>query len=209
MTTERTNTLTLPLAILASVAAGSVLGHLFTSPDSKSTALTTVTIPDARELIDAMHALRDELSHTREPHNDLATPPVTSARVDATQPSPDPSVDIAKELRDATAEFVQAVGELHNAVRPNRTEEPPPVFPNVQPDPTLIDAESKRPYQDLYKTYLFWTYQQVVSRFGAPSGTELQKGPSFKWWYQGTPDGPCSLTFYFTDGRVYGVDCAN
>jgi hypothetical protein len=206
MTIDRTSSLTLPLSILASVAVGAVLGHLFTRTDAGVTASTAVSIPDARDLVDAMHALRDEMSHGREPRNELVTPPVMPTRTDASQSADDPSLDVAKELREATTELARVVGDLRNALKLSRPELPPPVFQNGEPNRALVDADAGRPSEELNKSYLFWTYQQVADRFGAPTGTERKESGAIVWYYPGSLEGSNSLEFWFMDGRVFSLE---
>jgi hypothetical protein len=204
---DRTSGLVLPLSILVSVAVGAVIGGTFGRMSAAPATSGSLQIGEVKELTDAIHALRLEMEHAREPKGELTAPPPTPApsRTDAPTEESTFSTEVAKELREATAEFVQAVGELRNAVKRSAPDLPPPRFPHAQSDGAAVSAAAAQTAEEINKSYLFWTYQQVIDAFGAPLGTGREKEGAILWWYAGKTEGS-GLNFWFIDGRVFRVE---
>jgi hypothetical protein len=207
---ERASGVVLPLSIVVSVAVGVVLGGMFARGSAGPAASTSLSLDEAKELTEAIHALRLEMERAREPKAELTVPPPTSvpSRVDASPETSAPSTDVAKELREATAEFVQAVGRMKSSLTHAGPESPPPVFPSTQSDGALVSSAALRSAEQNNKAYLFWTYQQVIDAFGAPAGTGRDKEGAILWWYNGQTDGT-GINFWFVDGRVFRVEASN
>lgn len=188
------------LWILVSVAAGIAVGHCLTRTSPTSPA--PVTLLEAESLVDSINALRAELSR---PHEALASPLVTTGRTEAAPETGDSQADIARQVREATAELVQALGQWQTSLRQSRSEMPPPVFPNGRTDTAAVTAATRRTAEENNKTYLFWTYQQVIDAFGVPKGTGRDKDGAILWWYLGDVENT-GLNFWFVDGRVFRVE---
>jgi prepilin-type processing-associated H-X9-DG protein len=201
MASDRTRELVLPLAILASVAVGAVIGRSFAGDHTVSSAPTGASPEETKELVDALQALRAELIKARELREEALGSTASLART----PAPRSEIEagnLAKELRTATADLVSSGEALRQAADRARAERAPLIFPEKPPDPALLDAVASATYDVNARAYMLWTYQQILDRFGKPEG--ISHGDFGLALMYRSKSGRY-VNFTFADGRVWQV----
>ncbi len=200
MTSDRTRDLVLPLAVLASVAVGALLGNMFTrlggAPNS-----TRASQGETKELIDVLETLRAEIALLREARNDSGRLSAASGRVEIPPTESTSNLDPAQQLQAATRELATAVEALRSAVNrpggdPGRLVPPP-----TAQGPQVVDSAAARVAEGKQDEYLLLSHQQVLTQFGKPdvlNGSEW--GPT--WTYNTASH---QLSFRFQDGIVWQV----
>jgi hypothetical protein len=202
MSIERNRDILFPLVILVAVGVGAVIGGMLVRGGVSAPAPVVASSGDRKDFVDAVDALRQELVRSREKLDGLAGTPAASERVDASAASNVHAKDIATELHAVTAELAQAVEALRDAARRSGGDRAPLIAPASTPDSHLLDEIRGQPFVERNKTYLLWTYQQVMDRFGRPDLIGSWSN-GLSWWYRGNSGK--TVYFDFSDGRVSQV----
>jgi hypothetical protein len=200
MTSDRTRELVLPLAILASVVAGALLGNLFARTEENPTA-SAASHGDSKELVDVLQGLREEIALLREARTARSMAPPASERIEVSSTGATPKGDLAQALQAATAQLTTAVETLQRAVERPGGDRDRLIIRNITPDPQILDELGARP-METKQEYFLWTPQQILDKFGKPDRIVLsERGPS--WVYRGS--GKYWVQFYFQEGLVADV----
>ncbi len=197
MASDRARDLLFPITILISVAVGTVIGGSFARSGTDNRPLISATSTDSKALVDAIDSMRAELARTREQLALTSSPASSSSLADTRSVAP----DTISEMRKVTARLIEAADTLHSAASHAGGDRVPLVAPATV-DPKVFQVVLSQENEINSKTYLLWTYQQVMDRFGTPDAAGHEDAGA--WWIYA--QGSSSVLFHFTDGRVSSVD---
>lgn len=199
MVSDRTRDLLMPITILVSVGVGAVVGASFVRAGTADRSNVDPTLADSKTLVTSIDALRDEVERLRARIETSASAASSPERSQSRTAVPAP--DTTNDLRAATAQLVEAADTLRHAASRSSGDRAPLVMPRSV-DPKHLQKVLTQDNDQNKKTYLLWTYQQVIDVFGPPSQVGREEGGVY-WQYRSGSD---SVLFHFADGRVFEVD---
>ncbi len=196
MDTSASRALVLAISILASVAAGVLIGNALASGGPRIHEVDSAGQRDG-EIAVALRAIADELERARKDRGGLTDSPASGNRV---QVGTEGGANALTELNEATKRLTQAVDALSDLATGRGSNRAPLVAPSSGPDLGAMDSLNQAQWAAEAKQYTLCSFQQMVDRLGAPGEIWPHDNGTVVWIYT-TPSGGHAY-FTFADGFV-------